>query len=277
MISERRVFLFPAILSLSLLIGSLGCDKDDDSTNQPPQSETPEGMVLVEATSFQMGTTNFDDSAMPIHQVDVPAFYIDKYEVTNAQYRAFCTATGHTPPPDVSRDGMPNYFTNPAWDNYPVGIDNWQDAKDYCDWRGPGYRLPTEAEWELAAKGSTDDRLYPWGDTWIGANANHWNNPEDGHVNPSPVGSYPDGISTAGCYDMAGNIFEWCEDDWHENYIDAPSDGSAWVDQPRGSNRVRRGGSYNGSNIYGQCAYRTQGAPSGSYYASQGFRCAKTP
>jgi len=231
------------------------------------------GMVLVPAGPYQMGAT-YQSYAQPIHTVNVPAFYIDVYEVTNAQYKAFCDATSRAYPPDPGFSGMPNYFTNPTYANFPVVAVTWYDAKDYATWAGK--RLPTEAEWERAAKGNADNRLYPWGDTWVGANANIWDNPADGYTYTSPVGNYPNGISPAGCYDMAGNVWEWCEDDWHGDYNGAPTDGSAWIDTPRGSTRVKRGGSWNYYGTRARCANRSASYPT-YRLSSIGFRCAGTP
>ena len=232
----------------------------------------PAGMILVPAGSYSMGAT-YQTSAQPVHTVNVPAFYMDIYEVTNAQYKAFCDATSRAYPPDPNFSGMPNYFTNPTYANYPVVELNWYDAKAYCEWRGSGYRLPSEAEWERAAKGNTDNRQWPWGDTWVAANANVGGGNADGYPKTSPVGSFPSGISPAGCYDMAGNVWEYCEDDWHSSYNGAPIDGSAWIDTPRAADRVNRGGSWYYAGANSRCAYRTQ-AGTGD---DRGFRCARTP
>ena len=233
----------------------------------------PGEMVLVPAGPYQMGAT-YQSYAQPIHTVNVPAFYIDVYEVTNAEYKAFCDATSRAYPPDPGFPDMPNYFTNPTYANYPVVNVTWYDAGAYAAWAGK--RLPTEAEWECAAKGNADNRLYPWGDTWVGANANIWDNPADGYTYTSPVGNYPNGISPAGCYDMAGNVWEWCEDDWHGDYNGAPTDGSAWIDTPRGSSRVVRGGSWDHNGSHARCAYRNNTGPT-NRSNNLGFRCARTP
>jgi formylglycine-generating enzyme required for sulfatase activity len=235
--------------------------------------DLPEGMVLVPASVYLMGAS-FQESAEPIHAVTVPEFYIDVYEVTNAQYRVFCDATVRAYPPDPGFSSAPNYFTNPVFANYPVVMVNWNDAKAYAAWAGK--RLPTEAEWERAAKGDSDNRLYPWGNAWVGANANTYNNPTDGSIYTAAVGSYADGISPAGCYDMSGNVWEWCEDDWHWSYEDAPADGSPWVDAPRASYRVNRGGSWLSDGIFPRCAFRYSNAPTLRNYTI-GFRCAMTP
>ncbi len=253
-------------------------DNHDHSTSGPTWSfsTTSSGagvMVLIPAGPYDMGAEYYQYT-QPIHTVNVPAFYIDVYEVTNAQYKTFCDATARVYPDDPGFSSMPNYFTNTAYANYPVVNVYWQDAKDYAAWAGK--RLPTEAEWERAAKGNTDNRQYPWGDTWVAANANIGYNPADGYTNTSPVGNYLSGISPAGCYDMVGNVWEWCEDDFHLGYTGAPTDGSAWIDNPRGDRRVNRGGSWDNDLVWTRCASRDSYNPT-DRYGSIGFRCARTP
>jgi formylglycine-generating enzyme required for sulfatase activity len=241
------------------------------------QEDTFEGMVLVPAGPYDMGATYQSPYSLPIHTVTVPAFYIDIYEVTNAQYKAFCDATSRAYPPDpTSSFYTPPYFSNPTYANYPVVNVDWYDAGAYAVWAGK--RLPTEAEWERAAKGNADNRRWPWGDTWIAANANVGSGNADGYTYTSPVGNYPEGMSSDGCYDMAGNVWEWCEDDWHSSYNIAgrPDNGSAWIDNPRGSFRVERGGSWDYYYTSARCANRNYNYPS-YRYSSVGFRCARTP
>ncbi|MBI5058618.1 SUMF1/EgtB/PvdO family nonheme iron enzyme [candidate division KSB1 bacterium] len=232
----------------------------------------PEGMVLVPAGPFTMGADYQPPTSLPVHTVNVPAFYIDVYEVTNAQYKAFCDATSRTYPDDAGFIGMLNYFTNPVYANYPVTMVYWEDAVSYATWAGK--RLPTEAEWERAAKG-TDNRLYPWGDTFVAANANLGLSNPDGFDYPSPVGSYPVGVSPAGCLDMAGNVAEWCEDDWHDDYTGAPTNGGPWIDDPRSWYRVFRGGSWALGYSWARCAFRSPTVA--ERFSHGGFRCAKTP
>jgi formylglycine-generating enzyme required for sulfatase activity len=237
----------------------------------------PAGLVLVPAGSYSMGAEYFAPTSMPIHTVDVPAFYLDTCEVTNTQYKTFCDATSRAYPPDPNFSGMSNYFTNPAYVNYPVVNVSWDDVSAYCAWTGK--RLPTESEWERAAKGLADNRQWPWGDSWIAVNANSDNNPADGYTYTAPVGSYPGGISPVGCYDMAGNVFEWCEDDYHSSYSGAPSDGSAWIDFHRNSARILRGGGwaalgYEGSESI-RCAVRGASLNTSMRLSVIGFRTAQ--
>jgi formylglycine-generating enzyme required for sulfatase activity len=253
---------------------SISADFDYFRVEQIVSSDVPVGMVLIPTGDFVMGSNGVGGPATPEHIVNIPAFYMDSYEVTNIKYKEFCDATGHAYPPSPAWSGMLDYFTNPTYANYPVVYVSWYDARAYATWAGK--RLPTEAEWERAAKGGTDNRLYPWGDTWVAANANIRDNPADGYAHTAPVGTYPNGVSPAGCYDMAGNVFEWCEDDWHESYIGAPMDGSAWIDNPRGSSCLLRGGSWYDESYWNtQCALRTIYNPGGSF-EYLGFRCAKS-
>ncbi len=253
-------------------------DNHDHSTSGPVWSFSTAdfaGMVLVPAGPYDMGADYWWPYGLPIHTVNVPAFYIDKYEVTNAQYKLFCDATARAYPDDPGFEGIPpNYFTNPAYANYPVVMVSWDDARAYATWAGK--RLPTEAERERAAKGNADNRQWPWGDTWVPTNANIYNNIADGYVDTSPVGTYPYGISPAGCYDMCGNVDEWCEDDWHESYNGAPTDGSAWIDNPRGSTRVIRGGAWSNNSSNSRCASRIDNNPANRNNFI-GFRCSRTP
>ena len=230
----------------------------------------PGDMVLAPSCSFQMGAT-YQSFAQPLHAVNVPASFIDAFEVTNTQFKAFCDATDRPYPP--SPEFYPNYFTNPLYANYPVVYVSWYDARDYASWAGK--RLPTEAEWELAAKGFLDNRQWPWGDEWIAGNANIANNPADSFAYSSPVGYYISGVSPAGCYDMVGNVWEWCEDDWHWNYDGAPTDGSAWIDDPRGPYRITRGGSWMLSDPEAaRCASRYWNFWPTDRNQNTGFRCA---
>ena len=237
-------------------------------------SPRPESMVFVPATIYVMGSDVIGGASIPEHVVNVPAFYMDIYEVTNAQYKVFCDSTSRAYPLDPEFNGMPNYFTNPVYQDHPVVRVSWQDARDYATWAGR--RQPPEAEWEYAAKGSEGNRVYPWGDTWVAGNANIDQGNPDGYTYTSPVGTFPNGISPAGCYDMAGNVYEWCEDDGHNTYNGAPTDGSAWIDDPRGGNRVIRGGNWINVDSYAQCASRNWYPPSIQHFGI-GFRCARTP
>jgi len=237
-------------------------------------ASAPAGMIAIPASTYIMGSEVVGGYAVPEHAVTVPAFYMDIYEVTNDEYKQFCDATGRSYPPNPNWPSYSNYFTNPAYAHYPVVNVYWQDARDYATWAGK--RLPTEAEWELAAKGSADNRLWTWGDTWHEGWANMWST-ADAYERAAPVGAFPNDISSFGCYDMTGNVTEWCEDDGHQGYVGAPTDGSAWIDNPRYISRVMRGAcnSWTGPDN-ARCAYRSFGGLDSRWDAS-GFRCAMTP
>jgi len=234
-------------------------------------------MLKIPAGTFTMGSDDGDNDEKPVHQVHLGEYYIDKYEVTNRQYKRFCDATRRSSPEDPSYfTSMTGYFRN--YPDYPVVNVSWDDAAAYCTWAGK--RLPTEAEWEKAARGS-DSRKYPWGNdepdaggfyraNWgEGTDRNVWK--RDGYEYTSPVGSYERGASPYGCMDMAGNVWEWCAD-WYDAGYYGRSPGSNPTGPSSGSSRVYRGGSwyYNAGSL--RCAFRTGCVPSlRRYYL--GFRC----
>ncbi|MGA1795008.1 MAG: formylglycine-generating enzyme family protein [bacterium] len=219
-----------------------------------------ESMVLVPAGPFMMGSKEREDED-PIHEVFLDAFYIDKYEVTNVQYEVFLKETGHRPPLLWGKPG----FDQP---DQPVTGVSWEDAADYAAWAQK--RLPTEAEWEKAARG-TDGRRYPWGDAWEeGRCYSKENSTSDG---PAPIGSYPTGVSPVGCLDMAGNVWEWSADWYSPEYYhqtvhanpQGPSEGS-W--------HVLRGGGWESPPDELRAAFRRGGCPDGGYRCA-GFRCVR--
>jgi formylglycine-generating enzyme required for sulfatase activity len=171
--------------------------------------DLPAGMVLVPAGEFIMGTNEVQEGghtpgdSTPQHTRTLPAFYVDRTEVTNAQYKAYCDATGY-PPPAHWNNGA--YLPEQA--QHPVTHVNWYEAQAYALWAGK--RLPTEAEWEKAARG-TDGRRYPWGNAWDVARVASTTN------EPTAVASKPDGASPYGALDMASNVFEWTAD-WYDAY-----------------------------------------------------------
>jgi formylglycine-generating enzyme required for sulfatase activity len=163
-------------------------------------------MVLVDAGDFIMGSNNFNPDEKPEHTVNLPAFYIDKYEVTNAQYKKFCDETNRTPPTDHFR--IPGYFLDRP--NDPVVGVSWEDAQAYATWAKK--RLPTEQEWEKAA--SWDDtnkkkRKFAWGDEEKRGNANIGD--INGNTLFSNPGKFPNDVSAYGVFDMTGNVAEWVD------------------------------------------------------------------
>ena len=234
-------------------------------------------MVKIPAGKFTMGSTEQEDEK-PMHDVNLCDFCIDKYPVTNGQYRKFCDATGRDYPPGPGFSGTPDYFTKNA--DYPVVNVSWEDARAFCEWAGK--RLPTEAEWEKAARGQ-DGRKYPWGNTEPdGSQCNFadkrsgfsWADKkvDDGFAQMSPVKQYPAGASPYGVMDMAGNVWEWCNDWFADDYYkESPAENPKGPDS--GSVRVLRGGSWCNDPVSLCCACRFVGEPS---YRSLviGFRCA---
>ncbi len=165
---------------------------------------------------------------LPQHRVYVKGFYIDKFEVTNARWKAFAEATnGYIPA--TWKDGEPL----PGESDHPVTDTDWYDADAYCRWAGT--RLPTEAEWEKAARG-TDGRLWPWGNVFDPAKAN---TEETARYRSVPVGSYPEGASPYGVHDMTGNIWEWTSS-WYRAYPGSTMQREAFGEKYH----VLRGGSW---------------------------------
>jgi serine/threonine-protein kinase len=215
--------------------------------------------VYVPTEDFLMGSLRGNDNELPQHTVYLDDYWIDKYEVTNEQYRqcvqaSFCTLPG---------GGIYDYDNYP---NFPVIYVDWDQAKSYCRW--VDRRLPSEAEWEKAARG-TDGRIYPWGnqapDTSL-ANYYRFISFID------EVGSSPAGASPYGALDMAGNVWEWVNDWFSANYYGiSPSRNPQGPSS--GTNRVLRGGSWNYDSGYVRSAYRYWNKPDSqtNYF---GFRCA---
>lgn len=224
-------------------------------------------MVLAEAGDFAMGSDRGETDEQPVHTVYLDSFYIDKFEVTNQLYKA-CVDDGKCDPPRqtyfFAESPNKTYYDNSQYDNYPVIYVDWNMAKAYCEWRGA--RLPTEAEWEKAARG-TQGTTYPWGKDLDCQKANYQN-----CVNrTSEVGSYPDGVSPYGAYDMTGNVWEWVADWYSDNYYSNTA-----RNNPRGPNsgqsRVLRGGSWPRFDV--TAYHRNKFAPDYNTF-DIGFRCAR--
>ncbi len=216
-------------------------------------------MVFVPAGDFLMGSElNPPGDESPEHRLFLDDFRIDRFEVTNAKYRE-CVAAGKCSEPTDLR-----FFSDPTFASHPVVYVTWYQARSFCEWHAR--RLPTEAEWEKAARG-TDGRLYPWGDV-LPADLLNAGDISNG---TRPVGSYPQGASPYGALDMAGNVWEWVED-WY-----GPYPGSVFTSDLFGEKyKVVRGGSWNHPFQDAQTFHRDIASPNRGI-SVVGFRCAASP
>lgn len=198
-----------------------------------------DGMTLfyVPAGEFTMGSDKGDSNEKPVHSVYLDAFWIDQTEVTSAMYSKCVRDTACNPPSQSKSATRQSYYGNPDFNDYPVVYVSWDDANAYCAWATR--RLPTEAEWEKAARG-TDSRNYPWGNSAPTSKLLNYNK----YIgDTTKTGSYPDGASLYGAFDMAGNVSEWVADLYRELYY-ASSPRSNPPGPNQGSARVVRGGSF---------------------------------
>ena len=267
-----------------------GYSETGDDVVEPPDtpSVTPDGMVLIPAGEYQMGSNDPEagNDEKPVHTVYVDAFFMDEHETTNLEYQKFVLAN-----PRWGKDRIDSRFQYGPYlkhwngndypdgkSNYPVVYVSWYAAMAYAQWAGK--RLPTEAEWEYAAQGGLVGKRYPWGDYIHGGQANYNQNVGDTTV----AGKYPP--NGYGLHDMAGNVWEWCLDEYNEDFYrisprENPLSSATTIEWIINNftnirtSRVVRGGSWGVRREYLRVANRFRYAPSYSsvYY---GFRCAKT-
>ncbi len=223
-------------------------------------------MVMISQGEFRMGSDAGKIDEQPIHRVYLDGFWMDRTEITNAQYRK-CVASGScTNPSSDDSFTRQRYYTsdNDQYGNFPVIHVDWYQAAAYCKWAGG--RLPTEAEWEAAARG-TDGRTFPMGDHVDKGNANY-----AGFVGDTArVGSYPSGASPYGVLDMAGNVWEWVFD-WYDQDFYRRSPDRNPTGPPSGSSRVLRGGSWEDDTDLVRSPNRNFNDPHSST-TTWGFRC----
>ena len=249
----------------------------------PPIPDVSE-MAIIPAGEFQRGSddTEADDDEQPVRMIYLDTFYIDRYEVTNAQYKQFVDAN-----PSWQKDRIPgeyhdgDYLKHWAGNNYPENKENhpvvyisWYAAMAYAEWAGK--RLPTEAEWEKAARGGLVEKAYPWGNSIDPSKANYSVEIED----TTSVGNYP--ANAYGLYDMAGNAWEWCLDLYETDFYDRsplrnPVAGESLTEitetfRAVHSPRVLRGGYWNNPPAFVRVADRYKRYP-GSTHRGSGFRC----
>jgi formylglycine-generating enzyme required for sulfatase activity len=228
--------------------------------------------IEVPAGEFWMGSGKGFDWERPPHRVYLKRFQIGRVPVTNAQYRFFVEATDHAPPSHWEDNRVER-----GLESHPVVNVSWDDAMAYSHWlsevTGKLVTLPSEAQWEKAARGDRDRREYPWGDEWDVA---HCNTAELGLGDTTPVGIFPEGASLYGCLDMAGNVWEWTTSLSGFRYPYDPADGRESVEAGDGVRRVVRGGSFRNSRLHVRGACRRSYSPDLDS-STTGFRVVVSP
>jgi len=247
------------MLVFTALVAAAGGEREIDPRGV--QFGATSEMILIPAGEFLMGSDTDGDHS-PAHEIHLDSFYLDDHEVTNAEYFEFCRATKHRLPEFW---GIEARRSGPNFPNHPVVGVSWQDASDYADWRGK--RLPTEAEWEYAARGGLVGSNFPLGDTLSPEDANF---EQSGSKRPVEVGTYaPNGL---GFFDMSGNVFEWTADRYDAEYY-AESQTANPQGPEAGRFRVIRGGGWHSGPFCNRVYYRNALPPNWVDFAL-GFRCA---
>jgi len=291
---------FLCVATMFALIALIGCHRAPENSNNNPASSSPD-MVFIRGGKFLMGTDDGFPYEAPAHEVTVESFWMDAHEVTAAEFARFVTATAYVT--EAEKFGWSGVFDletrewkrvdgatwqhphgprSAANNDEPVMQVSYNDALAYAQWAKK--RLPTEAEWEYAARGGLAGKIYDWGDELNpdGKPAANWwqgsfparNTGEDGYVSVAPVGKFaPNGF---GLYDMAGNVWEWCADWFDEKYY-SKSSGINPTGPKTGQERVMRGGSWMCSENYCQgyrVAARSHATPD-TALNNLGFRCVR--
>jgi formylglycine-generating enzyme required for sulfatase activity len=274
--STVELVLTPSVTPTTAISPTPSVSPTVTATDQTTYVRSADGMVMmsVPAGTFTMGSTGLEDydlwyAETPAHEVYLDAFFIDKTEVTNGMY-ALCVNNGPCTEPELTLSSTRStYYGDYSYTTFPVIFVTWDQARAYCQWAGA--RLPSEAEWEKAARGS-DTRLFPWGDEEPTCERSNFLGCAG---DTRAVGSHPLGVSPYGVLDMAGNVAEWVNDWMDESYYTySPRE------NPRGpssgSDRVLRGGSWISTNSTIRSAARDLFL-SEFGDAVTGFRCARTP
>ena len=234
------------------------------------RERSTDGMIemYIPSGEFTMGNPQGEINEKPAHTVYLDAYWMDKTEVSNSQYTTCVGAEACSEPVSMKSLKRPDYYINEEYADYPMINVSWQQAADYCTWIEG--RLPTEAEWEKAARGP-DGFLYPWGSEFIDQNLNYSGS---GINDTQPVTDYPSGASVYGILNMSGNIAEWVFDRYAENWysVAAPSENPTGPDT--GTFRILRGGSWQTSQVTTQTVYRYPSNPDGAGL-DRGFRCVR--
>jgi serine/threonine-protein kinase len=253
-----------ALLIVSLIL--IRCNADHPGAGEKHVSAM-DGMemVYVPAGEFEMGSSgedpHADEDELPLHTVYLDAYWIDRTEVTNSLY-TLCLTAGVCTPPARSK-----YHSQRGYENHPIIGVSWDQARVYCGWAGR--RLPSEAEWEKAARG-TDDRMFPWGNQPPSDDLLNFNHNVD---ETTPAGSYPDGASPYGALDMAGNAWEWVQDGYSTRFYSISPTQNPISDSPV-NRRVLRGGNWDSNADGVRSTNRFWAFPGRN--DTDGFRCAKS-
>ena len=286
----RSALLLPIVLAAM----ACGCGWSSDqiadgitSVSRGYQSDVDgDRLLLVPEGRFVMGSEDGGDDERPAHPVWLGSFLIDEQEVTNRQFARFVKDGG------LEAVGPWRRGYEDGRGGHPVRFVTWHDAAAYCAWAGRA--LPTEAQWERAAKG-TGERPWPWGDEWGAGLARAGLGPEEG---PAPVGSFSEGASSCGALDMAGNVWEWVSD-WYDRHQyehrsteeatrspGGPEDGEepearfletgTAAGNERSTRKVIRGGGWSGDGPYNTRTTRRSWGNPGYWFDDTGFRCALT-
>src|SRR5882724_8615564 len=292
-------------LSMAAILGLMifpGTSKPESRALPSVVNDGYGDLVYVPAGSFKMGD-NFNDGESrerPVHVVELDAFYIAKYEMSNGEWKKFLNDSGYADPRFWPGGKVVPKDQNPYWndadnhgggtpgaDNYPAMSINWDSAVAYCNWlsakTGKKYRLPTEAEWEKAARGA-DQRRYPWGNEIDPSYANYINAHRTNTI--APVGYYDgskrgellthNNASPFGAYDMAGNVLEWCSD-WYDRDYYAVSPRKNPKGPDKGAYRVLRGGMFVAEPFDLRSYARSAAFASFQGYRQVGFQCVREP